>query len=381
MAHARHALRAAGPGALHLGCRPRALADDRRRRHRRLPHPRRQRQPDRPRLRLERRGGRWTGTASTRSRDPSSSRAPKPGDTLAVEILDLHTQGWGWTAILPGLGLLADDFPDPYLRVFDISNGDVVRVPRGHRDPAHAVPRARWASARPARALSRSCRPGPSAATWTPASSSPARRCTCPVQVEGALFSCGDAHGCQGDGEVCVTGLEAPMYARCASASQTGRSIPGPQFRTAGPADAARRLRRAGTARPASGGDLYKASQDAIRAMIDHLGERHGLSARGRLPALQPRASTSRSPRSSTRASTSSARCCPTLCSSAEPVAALPADVDGVERQVEVRVGSGEARGEASQRPAGAVAEHGLAADAPHADPRRVGDRMAVPTP
>lgn len=32
-----------------------------------------------------------------------------------------------------------------------------------------------------------------------------------PVQVEGALFSCGDAHGAQGDGEVCVTGLEAPM--------------------------------------------------------------------------------------------------------------------------------------------------------------------------
>ena len=30
----------------------------------------------------------------------------EPGDTLAVEILDLHTKGWGWTAILPGLGLL-----------------------------------------------------------------------------------------------------------------------------------------------------------------------------------------------------------------------------------------------------------------------------------
>ena len=34
-----------------------------------------------------------------------------------------------------------------------------------------------------------------------------------PVQVDGAMFSTGDAHGCQGDGEVCVTGLEAPMYA------------------------------------------------------------------------------------------------------------------------------------------------------------------------
>ena len=36
----------------------------------------------------------------------------EPGDTLAVEILDLHTRGWGWTAILPGFGLLADDFTE-----------------------------------------------------------------------------------------------------------------------------------------------------------------------------------------------------------------------------------------------------------------------------
>src|SRR4051794_13600905 len=41
----------------------------------------------------------------------------EPGDTLAVEILDLHTKGWGWTAILPGLGLLSEDFTEPYLRV------------------------------------------------------------------------------------------------------------------------------------------------------------------------------------------------------------------------------------------------------------------------
>ena len=47
-----------------------------------------------------------------------------PGDTLAVEILDLRTRGWGWTAIFPGLGLLPDDFPDAYLKIFDISNGE-----------------------------------------------------------------------------------------------------------------------------------------------------------------------------------------------------------------------------------------------------------------
>src|SRR5438045_1478399 len=32
-----------------------------------------------------------------------------------------------------------------------------------------------------------------------------------PVYVPGALFSAGDCHGAQGDGEVCVTGIECPM--------------------------------------------------------------------------------------------------------------------------------------------------------------------------
>src|ERR671916_3142522 len=59
---------------------------------------------------------------------PIAVAGAEPGDTLAVEVLDLRTQGWGWTAILPGLGLLPEDFPDAYLRVFDISAGDVAQL-------------------------------------------------------------------------------------------------------------------------------------------------------------------------------------------------------------------------------------------------------------
>ena len=55
-----------------------------------------------------------------------------------------------------------------------------------------------------------------------------------PVQVPGARFSTGDVHGCQGDGEVCVTGLECPMYATLRFGLEKGRRIPGPQFSTAG---------------------------------------------------------------------------------------------------------------------------------------------------
>ena len=58
---------------------------------------------------------------------PIQVNGAEPGDTLAVEILDLRTRGWGWTAILPGLGLLPDDFPDAYLRIFDLTRGDYAR--------------------------------------------------------------------------------------------------------------------------------------------------------------------------------------------------------------------------------------------------------------
>jgi acetamidase/formamidase len=56
---------------------------------------------------------------------PIAIEGAEPGHTLAVEILDLHPLGWGWTAILPELGLLPEDFPDPYLRIFDLTQGDV----------------------------------------------------------------------------------------------------------------------------------------------------------------------------------------------------------------------------------------------------------------
>jgi acetamidase/formamidase len=48
----------------------------------------------------------------------------EPGDTLAIEIVAMETRGWGYTLIIPGFGLLPDDFPDPYIRVFDLTNGE-----------------------------------------------------------------------------------------------------------------------------------------------------------------------------------------------------------------------------------------------------------------
>jgi acetamidase/formamidase len=55
---------------------------------------------------------------------PVAMTNAEPGDILAVEVLDIHTAGWGWSAVLPGFGLLPEDFPDAYLKIFDLTNGD-----------------------------------------------------------------------------------------------------------------------------------------------------------------------------------------------------------------------------------------------------------------
>ena len=113
---------------------------------------------------------------SRRSRAPTRSRAldfshvnpvtgpvfvkgARPGDMLAVEILELRPRDWGWTAIIPGFGLLADEFPDPWLRISKVERG---------RPPGRASPtasrcrssrsRARSGSRCPSRASTRSSR-------------------------------------------------------------------------------------------------------------------------------------------------------------------------------------------------------------------------------
>jgi acetamidase/formamidase len=200
-----------------------------------------------------------------------------PGDTLAIEVLDLHTKGWGWTAIFPGLGLLSEEFTEPYLRVFDLSMGDSTSFREDIVIPLS-----------PFMGTMGVCPEGASAVPVMPPSRFGGNLDTrqlvkgttlyLPVGVEGALFSTGDAHGCQGDGEICVTGLEAPMYATMRFSLEKGRSIPAPQYRTApGPLTPNVNF-GAFYGTTGVGGDLYAAAQDATRAMIDHLGTRYGLS-------------------------------------------------------------------------------------------------------
>jgi acetamidase/formamidase len=199
-----------------------------------------------------------------------------PGDTLAIEVVDVQARSWGWTAIIPGDGLLPDDSPDPYLRLFDLTQGDVTAF----RDDI-AIPVEPFlgtmgvcpAGARDQRVMP----PGSFGGNLDVRQLTRGSTLYLPVEEAGALFSCGDGHAAQGDGEVCVTGIESPLEVELRFTLERGRRIPAPQFRTPGPLT------------PGVGGggffgttgvgpDLYRAAQDAVRAMIEHLTRSHALS-------------------------------------------------------------------------------------------------------
>jgi acetamidase/formamidase len=202
----------------------------------------------------------------------------EPGDTLAIEVLDIHTKGWGWAAILPGLGLLADDFTEPYLRIFDLTEGDVTHFREDITVPLD--PFMGTMGVCPAGAAGVPIMPpGVFGGNMDTRHLVKGTTLYLPVFERGALFSTGDAHGCQGDGEICVTGLEAPMYAVMRFSLEKHRSIPTPQYRTAPGPLTPHVNYGAFYGTTGVGGDLYAAAQDATRAMIDHLASRYGLSA------------------------------------------------------------------------------------------------------
>lgn len=208
---------------------------------------------------------------------PVSVQGAEPGDTLEVEVLELRHHGWGWTAFKPGaLGLLSDEFDAPYLQHWRLE-GEVCAFRESNRV---AVPFEPFcgvmgvAPAAPGRLDT-----GPPRAN---AGNVDIRGLTVgatalfPVLAPGALFSTGDCHAAQGDGEVCGTGIEAPMTVTLRFRVRRDLSVPELRFLTPSP------LSRADSAgyfaTTAHGPDLYRNAQNAVRSMVDWLAERHGLT-------------------------------------------------------------------------------------------------------
>jgi acetamidase/formamidase len=209
---------------------------------------------------------------------PVSVRGAQPGDTLVVEVLDVRPAlDWGWTAIRPGRGLLPEaDFAKPYLNIWDLSDGTHARMGQVVAVPIEAFPGVMGVALDEPGGHS-TMPPRRSGGNMDIRQLAAGSTLYLPVLVEGALFSTGDAHAAQGDGEVCITAVEMSARVTLRFGLQSGRRIAEPRLRTVNPPSGAGR-RGPWVATTANGPDLYASSQQAIRYLIEHIVEERGLS-------------------------------------------------------------------------------------------------------
>lgn len=177
---------------------------------------------------------------------PIFVKGAKPGDLLEVQFLDIHVQPNGFTIIKPGFGFLRDLYTRPFIVHWNIDQDKNwatspqlagVRIPGSpfmgvsgvapthaqvdawtHRemealrsgsiaqlpDPSGAIPN----SERIANQGLRTLPPRENGGNLDVKQLSKGSKLRLPVFVEGALFSTGDGHFAQGDGEVCGTAIE-----------------------------------------------------------------------------------------------------------------------------------------------------------------------------
>jgi acetamidase/formamidase len=130
----------------------------------------------------------------------------EPGDGLVVTILDISPASWAWTANIPGFGLLAEDFPDAHLWISKVQGGRV-QTPIGV-DVA-SRPMVGSIGVAPAREGRHPILvPSDNGGNMDICQMGAGAELHLPVMVPDALFSAGDTHALQGDGEVCGTGAE-----------------------------------------------------------------------------------------------------------------------------------------------------------------------------
>ncbi|KAJ6535109.1 Formamidase [Mycena capillaripes] len=136
-----------------------------------------------------------------------------PGDTLQVDVLRVAPAPWGWTACIPGFGLLTDEFPEPSLKIWALDTETMETYfdeEKKVRIPLHPFAGEMGVAPGKAGAFS-TIPPYATGGNIDTKHLSAGATLFLPVEVEGALFSIGDGHAVQGDGEVCGTAIETPM--------------------------------------------------------------------------------------------------------------------------------------------------------------------------
>lgn len=199
---------------------------------------------------------------------PVAVAGARPGDGLAVDLLSVETGDWGVTYAYPeerGVGFLPDAAPDGAIHHWEL-DGDTATFEEGVEVPVEPFPGNLGLA--PAE-------PGPHSTTPPRAVGGnldtrhlvAGSRLELPVEVPGGLFSIGDGHAAQGDGEVCVTAIECPTTVDVRfELLEESPATPG--FETPG-GDPSREGPAIGTT--GIGPDVEAAAREALRAMLDRL--------------------------------------------------------------------------------------------------------------
>jgi acetamidase/formamidase len=150
----------------------------------------------------------------------------EPGDTLQIDILGVAHKGWGWSSIISGAGFLKERFPQTYLFHWQLE-------PTLSRSFTPAVvPLRPFCGVMGVAAAEdgefRTIPPGIFGGNMDVRDLCAGGKLYLPVLNRGALFSAGDAHAAQGDGEVCITGIECPADVTLRFDLHEHRALPAP---------------------------------------------------------------------------------------------------------------------------------------------------------
>ncbi|NNF14850.1 MAG: acetamidase/formamidase family protein [Gemmatimonadetes bacterium] len=199
---------------------------------------------------------------------PIRVEGAQPGDVLAVTLHEIEVGDWGWAAIAPGFGFLADIFTEPWLKTFELGPdathadfGNGIRIPI---DPFPGV----LGVAPDTDELLVTIPPRANGGNMDNRHMKVGTTVYLPVAVEGANFSIGDTHAAQGDGEVSGTAIEAPMRIVLElEVLADFRDIAEPEYETSD-----------FYAVTGFGTDIDQATRKAVLAMIDYLEAEHGMA-------------------------------------------------------------------------------------------------------
>jgi acetamidase/formamidase len=157
----------------------------------------------------------------------------QPGDMLKVTLHEIEVGDWGWNAILPGFGFLADTFPEvKYLKIYELGpDKKSVRFNDKINIPLRPFPGVMGVAPNTTEMLT-TIPPRANGGNMDDPNLQEGASVYFPVFVEGGLFSIGDGHATQGLGEVCGTAIEAPLRIIYQIELIKGRSIQEPQYET-----------------------------------------------------------------------------------------------------------------------------------------------------